>query len=140
MNIVNLFKNGVEEVVIRSSKPIDAGELIQKEFDKYDYWYYNYAEEFLDGKIDNELNALFQVMIEEINPRGPYCNVYQVDPYTVSFANEVREVIKTCVICEEELKGDGNNPEPIKDDDEGQCCDSCNFNYVIPKRMEGLLQ
>lgn len=44
--------------------------------------------------------------------------------------------IKTCIICEEEFKGYGNNPEPIKD--EGQCCDSCNLNYVIPKRMEEL--
>ena len=45
---------------------------------------------------------------------------------------------KTCVICEEEFKGYGNNPEPIKDESQGQCCDSCNFNYVTPKRIEEL--
>ena len=91
MNIVELFENGVEEVVIRSSKPIDASKLIQKKFEEYDYWYYDYAEKFFDDDDDEsevEPNKLFQVMIDEIDPQGPFCNVYQVDPYIVRFANE----------------------------------------------------
>ena len=140
MDIVNLFKNGVEEVVIRSSKPIDAYELIQKEFDEYDYCYYDYAGIFFDYSDDTsefEVGELFPVIIDEIYPLGTFCNVYQVDSYTVRFENLFENDVEICVICNEEFKGQGNNPEPIKD--EGQCCDSCNFNYVIPKRMEGLL-
>ena len=39
---------------------------------------------------------------------------------------------KKCCICGEELKGFGNNANPIKD---GICCDKCNYNFVIPGRI-----
>tara|TARA_R100000388_G_scaffold91212_1_gene73117 strand:+ start:786 stop:947 length:162 start_codon:yes stop_codon:yes gene_type:complete len=45
--------------------------------------------------------------------------------------------IKICVICKEEFTGWGNNPAPIKD--EGECCDTCDNEKVIPARMEGLI-
>lgn len=38
-----------------------------------------------------------------------------------------------CCICKKELKGTGNNANPIKD---GRCCDSCNQLYVIKARIE----
>lgn len=41
-----------------------------------------------------------------------------------------------CCICGKEFEGYGNNPEPVKPFDEGRCCDECNANAVIPKRME----
>ena len=44
----------------------------------------------------------------------------------------------TCCICGREFEGDGNNPEPVKPFDEGVCCDECNFNAVIPKRLKSL--
>lgn len=90
MSIVELFENGIEEVLIKSSKPIDASKLIQKEFEEFDYWYYDYAEKFFDDEFEPEVepNKLFQVMIDEIDPQGPFCNVYQIDEYTVRFANE----------------------------------------------------
>ena len=33
--------------------------------------------------------------------------------------------------------GLGNNPYPVSD--KGRCCDLCNALYVIPQRMEDLL-
>ena len=46
------------------------------------------------------------------------------------------DVIKICVICKEEFTGWGNNPAPIKD--EGECCDTCDNEKVIPARIEGM--
>lgn len=40
---------------------------------------------------------------------------------------------KTCVICGKEYKGYGNNAEPVA---EGKCCDKCNYNIVLLKRLE----
>lgn len=39
-----------------------------------------------------------------------------------------------CCICGIEIKGYGNNPEPVRHD--GECCDSCNGMYVIPARLK----
>ena len=44
---------------------------------------------------------------------------------------------KTCCICGKEFEGYGNNPYPVKDN--GACCDQCNNDVVIPKRIENLL-
>jgi len=44
--------------------------------------------------------------------------------------------IKVCVICKEEFAGWGNNPSPIKE--EGECCDKCDNEKVIPARIEGI--
>lgn len=41
-----------------------------------------------------------------------------------------------CVICNEHFTGFGNNPDPVKPD--GDCCDACNTNHVIPARMQEL--
>lgn len=40
-----------------------------------------------------------------------------------------------CCICGKEYEGYGNNAWPISD---GKCCDKCNYNVVIPKRVEDL--
>ena len=45
--------------------------------------------------------------------------------------------IKVCVICKEEFTGWGNNPSPIKD--EGECCDTCDNEKVIPARIENVI-
>lgn len=44
---------------------------------------------------------------------------------------------KVCCICGIEFNGCGNNPWPIKDD--GECCDKCNYEYVLPKRIENVI-
>ena len=41
-----------------------------------------------------------------------------------------------CCICGEEIEGYGNNPEPFKPADAGQCCDACNVRFVIPMRLD----
>ena len=43
-----------------------------------------------------------------------------------------------CVICGREFDGFGNNPNPIVDcaAEEGRCCDSCNWRFVVPMRLQ----
>lgn len=41
---------------------------------------------------------------------------------------------KECCICGEVIEGYGNNPSPVKE--KGRCCDKCNMEVVIPKRLE----
>lgn len=38
-----------------------------------------------------------------------------------------------CVICKKDFVGWGNNPSPVKNN--GECCDDCNLNKVVPARM-----
>ena len=40
---------------------------------------------------------------------------------------------KTCCICGRKFTGWGNNPYPVKD--QGECCDDCNQQHVIPARL-----
>lgn len=45
---------------------------------------------------------------------------------------------KVCCICGKDITGEfSNNPWPIKDD--GECCDKCNYEYVLPKRIENVI-
>lgn len=39
-----------------------------------------------------------------------------------------------CVLCKESFVGWGNNPDPLAK--EGVCCDQCDMDKVIPKRIE----
>lgn len=41
--------------------------------------------------------------------------------------------IKKCCICGREFEGWGNNPWPVES--EGECCDECNIEIVIPARI-----
>ena len=41
-----------------------------------------------------------------------------------------------CCICGEPIEGYGNNPEPYKSAEEGQCCDGCNLKFVAPMRLD----
>lgn len=41
--------------------------------------------------------------------------------------------MKKCCICGKEFEGWGNNPWPIKQD--GECCDTCNAEKVVPARI-----
>jgi len=40
----------------------------------------------------------------------------------------------TCVICDDDCVGFGNNPEPIKPIKDGMCCDKCNYRVICPAR------
>jgi hypothetical protein len=39
-----------------------------------------------------------------------------------------------CIICHDELRGFGNNPEPLHPIN-FRCCDYCNDTKVMPSRM-----
>lgn len=41
----------------------------------------------------------------------------------------------TCCICGRVFEGWGNNPWPIDDRDDVECCDECNATVVIPARI-----
>ena len=40
---------------------------------------------------------------------------------------------KICCICGQVFVGYGNNPWPVAE--EGECCDQCNYDSVIPARL-----
>ena len=41
---------------------------------------------------------------------------------------------KICCICGQVFLGYGNNPWPVEEN--GECCDTCNFQVVIPERLK----
>lgn len=46
-----------------------------------------------------------------------------------------RQQAQKCVICGKVFTGYGNNADPIAD---GECCDKCNSDVVVPARIEQL--
>lgn len=41
-----------------------------------------------------------------------------------------------CAICGKEIENKfGNNPYPVRTDEDARCCDECNFKFVIPYRI-----
>ena len=53
--------------------------------------------------------------------------------FVILFRNQKNKTLMRCSICHKEIKGCGNNAEPIK---KGYCCDVCNYLYVLPKRLQ----
>lgn len=55
---------------------------------------------------------------------------------------------KKCCICGKEIKGWGNNPwgvldqngNPIEFSAKDECCDECNKKYVIPGRLQSIFK
>ena len=44
--------------------------------------------------------------------------------------------MKKCCICGNKFDGFGNNPWPIVNDDEAECCNECSETKVIPARID----
>ena len=41
-----------------------------------------------------------------------------------------------CAICGNEINNEfGNNPWPIRTDENARCCDECNTSFVLPYRI-----
>ena len=41
-----------------------------------------------------------------------------------------------CAICGNEINNEfGNNPWPVRTDENARCCDECNTSFVIPYRI-----
>ena len=70
-------------------------------------------------------------MVAVIDPSG-----YNVPLNLVMRLEQSIGNVFTCVICEEQRVGYGNNPEPVKN--EGKCCDGCNFAEVITARIKAI--
>ena len=68
--------------------------------------------------------------IREANPRMTLDDVY--DKAYRDVMNTQREM--ECVICSNNIKDFGHNPDPINEG-KGRCCNDCNINYVIPARL-----
>jgi hypothetical protein len=46
-----------------------------------------------------------------------------------------------CCLCDKEVEGFGNNPEPLGNvGEDEECCDECNAEKVIPARIELILK
>lgn len=43
-----------------------------------------------------------------------------------------------CCLCKKEIKGYGNSPAPLNENEDAKCCDECNFKLVIPARIQEL--
>ena len=54
--------------------------------------------------------------------------------YTIKKIKDAEK--QKCCICGQEIEGYGNNPWPVKED--GECCDKCNYEKVIPARINQL--
>ena len=44
-----------------------------------------------------------------------------------------------CCLCGKTVNGWGNNPWPLNNDPEAECCDVCNETKVIPARLCDIL-
>lgn len=42
----------------------------------------------------------------------------------------------TCCICHKDFEGWGNNPWPVVNDYDAECCDECNWEKVVPARLK----
>lgn len=45
--------------------------------------------------------------------------------------------MKKCIICDNQFEGHGHNAEPVRS---GICCDTCNYEIVIPVRLANIVQ
>lgn len=78
-----------------------------------------------DLELEPDLQEAFNLIFEDYNVYGEKLT-------------EAKE--KFCCICGEPLDGYGNNPEPYKPYEAGQCCDGCNLKFVIPARLSAIQQ
>jgi len=89
----------------------------------------------------NEHNMLFAEMVapDRVEDEELHHGLEITDTFVAgSTEGSERDGIEIweCVICNEHFTGFGNNPDPVKQD--GDCCDACNTNHVIPARMKEL--
>jgi hypothetical protein len=64
----------------------------------------------------------------------------------MSKAESNKEELIICCLCNEEITPDasgwqyGHNPAPLGETEDDRCCDSCNYQEVIPARLQGILE
>ena len=55
--------------------------------------------------------------------------------YSIKDMMRDKRNLQECCICGKEFTGYGNNPWPVMT--AGKCCDTCNFETVLPARLAG---
>lgn len=113
---------------------VDYEEIIPAEEDDI-----NPLEEKLENKIDEDVKnrILEKIKNKNIKTLKEDFEDKNVDEPVEKDEEPVEEELKDkhkCCICGEPIEGHGNNPFPVKA--EGDCCDKCNAEVVIPARIE----
>lgn len=113
---------------------VDYEEIIPAEEDDI-----NPLEEKLENKIDEDVKNRILEKIKNKNIKTPKEdfedeNVGEPAEKDEEPVKEELEDEHKCCICGEPIEGHGNNPFPVKT--EGDCCDKCNAEVVIPARIE----
>ena len=113
---------------------VDYEEIIPAEEDDI-----NPLEEKLENKIDEDVKnrILEKIKNKNIKTLKEDFEDKNVDEPVEKDEEPVEEELEDehkCCICGEPIEGHGNNPFPVKT--EGDCCDKCNAEVVIPARIE----
>lgn len=113
---------------------VDYEEIIPAEEDDI-----NPLEEKLENKIDEDVKNRILEKIKNKNIKTLKADLVDenVDEPVEKDEKPVEEELEDehkCCICGEPIEGYGNNPFPVKT--EGDCCDKCNAEVVIPARIE----
>ena len=113
---------------------VDYEEIIPAEEDDI-----NPLEEKLENKIDEDVkNRILEKIknknIKTLKEDFEDENVGEPAEKDEEPVAEELEDEHKCCICGEPIEGHGNNPFPVKT--EGDCCDKCNAEVVIPARIE----
>lgn len=113
---------------------VDYEEIIPAEEDDI-----NPLEEKLENKIDEDVkNRILEKIknknIKTLKEDFEDENVGGPAKKDEEHVEEELEDEHKCCICGEPIEGYGNNPFPVKT--EGDCCDKCNAEVVIPARIE----
>ena len=113
---------------------VDYEEIIPAEEDDI-----NPLEEKLENKIDEDVKnrILEKIKNKNIKTLKEDFEAENVGEPVEKDEEPVEEELEDehkCCICGEPIEGHGNNPFPVKT--EGDCCDKCNAEVVIPARIE----
>ena len=113
---------------------VDYEEIIPAEEDDI-----NPLEEKLENKIDEDVKnrILEKIKNKNIKTLKEDFEDENVSEPVAKDEEPVEEELEDehkCCICGEPIEGHGNNPFPVKT--EGDCCDKCNAEVVIPARIE----
>ena len=114
---------------------VDYEEIIPAEEDDI-----NPLEEKLENKIDEDVKNRILEKIKNKNIKTlkeDFEDENVGEPVEKDEEPPVEEELEDehkCCICGEPIEGHGNNPFPVKT--EGDCCDKCNAEVVIPARIE----
>lgn len=114
---------------------VDYEEIIPAEEDDI-----NPLEEKLENKIDEDVKNRILEKIKNKNIKtlkADFEDENVGEPAEKDEEPPVEEELEDehkCCICGEPIEGHGNNPFPVKT--EGDCCDKCNAEVVIPARIE----